>query len=338
MRRREEPRRAGAGRGWWWTGWRGGGQSVAAAASSLMAARAEDSESGTNRGRQACRQREGRRGLLLGCRAGVWSKSSRCAGHPAVPTCYCRSAPACSMTSSSATSAAGTPASARPLIPYHLRRSLPQFVPLSFRLRAGQTEGGKLVVSVRAAGGCSWGVGLGYGQKAADALGHPAVPTCYCRSAPACSMTSSSATSAAGTPASARPLIPYHLRRSLPQFVPLSFRLHDVRYVPFLFSLKMACLADPVMTDMMKCPVRPLPYGLSGISPSSLRHPAQTSRSSCQRAGHRASPGHDQIIDACRRRKTTLHSRGPTPGSVARRQSQRKCQSAAPGVGHRHDR
>jgi hypothetical protein len=90
-------------------------------------------------------------------------------------------------------------------------------------------------------------------------------------------------------------------------------RLHDVRYVPFLLSLKMACLADPVMPDMMKCPVRPLPYGLYGISQSSLRHPAQTSRSSCRRAGHRASPGHDQIIDACRRKKTMLHSRGSTP-------------------------
>ena len=39
-------------------------------------------------------------------------KNSRCAGHPAAPTCCCRSALASSTTSSPATFTAGTPASA----------------------------------------------------------------------------------------------------------------------------------------------------------------------------------------------------------------------------------
>ena len=42
-------------------------------------------------------------------RAAAWSRSSRCGGRPAVPTFFCRSAPASSMTTSPATSPAGTP-------------------------------------------------------------------------------------------------------------------------------------------------------------------------------------------------------------------------------------
>jgi len=38
-------------------------------------------------------------------------KSSRCAGHPSVPTCCCRSAPVSSTTNSQTTSTAGTPSS-----------------------------------------------------------------------------------------------------------------------------------------------------------------------------------------------------------------------------------
>ena len=41
--------------------------------------------------------------------AAAWSRSSRCAGRPAAPTCSCRSAPASSTTTSPPTSPAGTP-------------------------------------------------------------------------------------------------------------------------------------------------------------------------------------------------------------------------------------
>jgi Resolvase, N terminal domain len=62
--------------------------------------------------------------------ASAWSRSSRCAGHPAGRTCYCRSAPACSTTNSPTTSTAGTPTSAEHSTPWRSRRSLPQLVPL----------------------------------------------------------------------------------------------------------------------------------------------------------------------------------------------------------------
>jgi len=63
--------------------------------------------------------------------ASEWSKSSRCAGHPAAPTCCCRSAPVSSTTNSPTTSTAGTPSSPTPPTDKRRPRALPQFVPLS---------------------------------------------------------------------------------------------------------------------------------------------------------------------------------------------------------------
>ena len=79
-------------------------------------------------------------------------KNSRCAGHPAAPTCCSRSAPASSTTSSPATFTAGTPASAGHWTPWRSRRSLPTLSALRIRrgpatsssTKTGTTSGGLL--------------------------------------------------------------------------------------------------------------------------------------------------------------------------------------------------